>query len=943
MNEDFIVIRGARQHNLKNIDLNIPRDQLIVITGVSGSGKSSLAFDTIYAEGQRRFVESLSTYARQFLGQMDKPDVDYIEGLSPAIAIEQKISNINPRSTVGTLTEIYDYLRLVFAYIGQPHCPQCGKPIATQTIQQMVGQILELKTGSRVLVLAPMVEEKKGQHKTLLKKALSDGFIRARIDGKVFALEEETIDLKKTQKHTIELVVDRLVIGEDVQQRLTEALETALGLNSGNAVVCILGEKESKDIRFTEQSACPDCRVNIGQLEPRMFSFNNPLGACQMCGGMGEAIVGDPNKFVKNWDLSIREGGYLGYNRKPGTSSWTYYESIGKVYGFTPDTLLRDIPKEGLNVLMYGSGGKKLKIGETWREVKGTASSLLENYYRYLRSNSKSNRERAKQYEEQWFTKSLCPTCHGRRLRPEILGVTIEGKNIIQVTEMSIIQVIQFFQELKLTSQEKQIAQDALDEIMKRLNFLREVGLSYLTLNRITGTLSGGEAQRIRLATQIGSYLEDVLYILDEPSIGLHHRDKARLIKTLLTLKDLGNTIIVVEHDEDIIRTADYIIDLGPEAGDRGGNIVVSGSLPEVLACRGSITGQYLNGERSIPLPQQRRKPNNEALIIEGASQHNLKDITVKIPLGLFICITGVSGSGKSTLVNEILHKTLAKELHRAEQEPGRHKEIKGIEYLDKVIIIDQSPIGRSPRSNPATYTGVFDHIRALFTKTSEARARGYKEGRFSFNLKGGRCEKCEGAGQVKIDMQFLTDIYIICDECGGKRFNRETLEILYKEKNIYNVLEMTIEEAISFFSNIPKIKTILQTLYDVGLGYMKLGQPATTLSGGEAQRVKLAKELSRPATGKTLYILDEPTTGLHFADIQYLLDVLRRLVDQKNTVLVIEHNLDVIKTADYIIDLGPEGGEEGGEIIAEGSPEEIVQTRKSYTGQALAPYLQKH
>ncbi|GAB7387979.1 excinuclease ABC subunit UvrA [Bacillaceae bacterium] len=940
MGRDSIVIKGARAHNLKNIDVTIPRDKFVVLTGLSGSGKSSLAFDTIYAEGQRRYVESLSAYARQFLGQMDKPDVDSIEGLSPAISIDQKTTSRNPRSTVGTITEIYDYLRLLFARIGKPHCPVHGIEIASQTVEQMVDRILEYPERTRLQILAPLVQGRKGEHVKLLEDIRKQGFVRVRVDGEVRDLSEEIV-LEKNKKHTIEVVVDRIVLKAGIASRLADSLETALKLADGKAVVDVIGQEE---LLFSEKLACPECGFSINELAPRMFSFNSPYGACTVCDGLGTKMEVDPELVIPDRTKTLREGAIEPW---AGISS-TYYpqllESACRHFGVDMDVPVADLPREQLNKILYGNKGEKIKFryenefGQV-RESEIVFEGVIPNLQRrYRETGSDLIREQLESYMSQ----KPCPACNGYRLRPESLAVRINGKNIAYVTDLSVAEAERFFAELQLSEKEMAIARQILKEIRSRLQFLINVGLDYLTLSRSAGTLSGGEAQRIRLATQIGSSLTGVLYILDEPSIGLHQRDNAKLIKTLEQMRDLGNTLIVVEHDEDTMLACDYIIDIGPGAGAHGGRVVAAGTPEEVMRNEQSLTGQYLSGKKFIPLPAQRRKPNGKWLEIVGATEHNLQNVNVKIPLGVFTCVTGVSGSGKSTLINEILYKALARELHKAKEKPGAHREIRGIEHLDKVIDIDQSPIGRTPRSNPATYTGVFDDIREVFAQTNEAKMRGYKRGRFSFNVKGGRCEACRGDGIIKIEMHFLPDVYVPCEVCKGKRYNRETLEVKYKGKTIADVLEMTVEEALEFFKNIPRIQRKLQTLYDVGLGYMKLGQPATTLSGGEAQRVKLASELYRRSNGRTLYILDEPTTGLHFEDIDRLLKVLQRLVDNGDTVLVIEHNLDVIKTADHIIDLGPEGGERGGRIIAQGTPEEIAAAAHSYTGQFLQPILER-
>lgn len=935
-----LVIKGAREHNLKNIDLTIPRDKLVVFTGLSGSGKSSLAFDTIYAEGQRRYVESLSAYARQFLGQMEKPDVDYIEGLSPAISIDQKTTSHNPRSTVGTVTEIYDYLRLLFARVGQPYCPKCQRPIAQQTVTQMVDQLMVYPERTKMQILAPVVRGRKGEHRQLLDNIAKEGFVRVRVDGEICDVSED-INLDKNKKHTIEVVVDRIMIKDGIESRLADSLETALSLAEGIVVVDIVGDKE---ITFSEHFACVDCGISFEEITPRIFSFNSPYGACDECSGLGVKMEVDPDLVIPDKSLSLNQGAIAPWNKKTHGYYHQLLAAVAGHYGIDMDVPVKDLPKEQLDIILWGSRGEKITFRyvnrfNRRRVYETTFEGVIPNLERrYRESQSDSSRSDIENY----LSAQRCPKCRGARLRPEALAVKIGGKNIYEVTRMSIVEARDFFNNLELSERQQLIARQILKEINERLGFLVSVGLDYLTLDRAAGTLSGGEAQRIRLATQIGSSLVGVLYILDEPSIGLHQRDNARLINTLKKLRDLGNTLIVVEHDEDTIREADYIVDIGPGAGAHGGEVVAAGTLEDIIACRRSETGQYLSGAKRIPVPEFRRPGNGKWLVIEGAREHNLQNIDVKIPLGVFNCVTGVSGSGKSTLINEILYKTLAQKLHRAKVKPGKCKAIRGIEHLDKVIDIDQSPIGRTPRSNPATYTGVFDYIRELFSQTPEAKMRGYKPGRFSFNVKGGRCEACRGDGIIKIEMHFLPDVYVPCEVCKGARYNRETLEVKYKGKNISDVLNMTVDQAVEFFQNIPKIYRKLKTLQDVGLGYIKLGQPATTLSGGEAQRVKLAAELSRRSNGKTLYILDEPTTGLHMADIHKLLKVLQRLTDAGDTVLVIEHNLDVIKTADYIIDLGPEGGSKGGRVIAAGTPEEVAATPGSYTGEYLRPVLER-
>ena len=938
---DNIVVKGAKAHNLKNINVTIPRDKLVVITGLSGSGKSSLAFDTLYAEGQRRYVESLSSYARQFLGLMEKPDVESIEGLSPAIAIDQKTTSKNPRSTVGTVTEIYDYIRLLYARIGEPHCPNCGKKIEKQTIDQIVETVMNLEKGTKIQVLAPVIRGKKGEYKTLLENFSKEGFVRARVDGEIFELTDD-IDLDRKKKHSIDLVVDRLIIKEDIRSRLAESIE--ISLKYANNLVVI--STPHNEILFSQNYACPDCNISIEELSPRMFSFNNPFGACPECTGIGylmrmneDLIIPDKNKTLYDGVKAFGSSSM----KKGDTMAKMYFESIAKHYGVDIKVPIKKLPKDFLNKILYGTGNEKIdfKYTSVAGERKFTAPfegviPTLERRYRETKSQG------MRDFYEYYMTESPCEACHGARLKKESLAVTVGGKNIQELTNMSITKIQDFINNLKLDKTKTFIANQILKELNKRLQFLVDVGLEYLTLSRPAGTLSGGEAQRIRLATQIGAGLTGVLYILDEPSIGLHQRDNDKLIATLKKLRDLGNTVIVVEHDEDTMYAADYIIDIGPEAGIHGGNVICTGTVENIKQNPNSITGAYLSGRKQIKVPEKRRKPNGKSIEIKGARENNLKNIDVKIPLGVFTCVTGVSGSGKSTLINEILYKGLAKELYKSSEFPGKHDKILGIDNIDKVINIDQSPIGRTPRSNPATYTGVFDLIRDIFAGTNEAKLRGYEKGRFSFNVSGGRCETCQGDGVLKIEMHFLPDIYVPCEVCHGKRYNRETLEVKYKGKNISDVLDMTVEEALDFFSNIPKIKQKIQTLYDVGLGYIKLGQPSTTLSGGEAQRVKLATELSKRATGKTLYILDEPTTGLHTADVHRLIDILQRLVDTGNSIVVIEHNLDLIKTADYIIDLGPESGEKGGEVIAIGTPEQIIKNEKSYTGKFLKKLLEK-
>lgn len=939
MQHDKIVIKGAKENNLKNIDIEIPRDKLVVFTGLSGSGKSSLAFDTIYAEGQRRYIESLSSYARMFLGQMEKPNVESIEGLSPAISIDQKTTSKNPRSTVGTVTEIYDYLRLLYARIGIPHCPVCGREIKQQTVDQIVDSIMSLPDGTKFQILSPVIRGKKGEHAKELSNALKAGFVRARIDGEITELTEG-MKLKKTYKHTIEIIVDRLVVKEGIRTRLADSIETTTKHSGGNVIIDVIGDRE---YLYSLNYACPEHGISMDKLSPRMFSFNNPYGACPTCTGLGTFLKVDPDLVIPNKNLSISEGAICasGWGKaEKGSIAAMYYNALGKEFDFTLKTPIKDISKDGLNAILYGTD-YKLKMSRSTLYGSGNYMSEFEGVINNLeRRYKETTSDWAKWEIEQVMTACRCPDCNGTRLKPEILSVTVGGKNISEFCDMSIVAAIEFINNLELTEKEQFISESILKEINSRLNFLKSVGLEYLTLSRSSGTLSGGESQRIRLATQIGSSLMGVVYILDEPSIGLHQRDNDKLLGTLQRLRDLGNTLIVVEHDEDTMRAADYIVDIGPGAGVHGGEVVCAGKVDDIIACKDSITGMYLSGERKIPIPEQRRKGNGNVLTVKGAAENNLKKIDVDFPLGCFTCITGVSGSGKSSLINEILYKNLANELNNAKKPLGKFDEMLGLEYLDKVINIDQSPIGRTPRSNPATYTGIFTDIRELYAQTQDSKVRGYNAGRFSFNVKGGRCEACQGDGIVKIEMHFLADVYVPCEVCGGARYNRETLEVKYKGKSIYDVLEMTVEEALAFFEHLPKIKRKLQTLYDVGLGYVKLGQSATTLSGGEAQRVKLASELSKRPTGKTVYILDEPTTGLHTADVHKLIDVLQKIVDSGNTVIVIEHNLDVIKTADYIIDLGPEGGDKGGKIVVCGTPEKVAKCKKSYTGKYLKNIL---
>lgn len=937
----YIKIRGANEHNLKCIDVDIPRDEFVVLTGLSGSGKSSLAFDTIYAEGQRRYMESLSSYARQFLGQMEKPDVESIEGLPPAISIDQKSTNRNPRSTVGTVTEIYDYFRLLYARIGIPHCPKCGRAIEKQTIDQMVDAVMKLPERTRIQILAPVVRGRKGEHQKLFEKAKKGGYVRVIVDGNMYELSEE-IPMDKNIKHNIDIVVDRLVVKPGIEKRLTDSLENVFELTEGNAIVDVV---DGEPMNFSQNFACPDCGISVDEVEPRSFSFNNPFGACPVCYGLGYKMEFDENLMIPDKTLSISEGAIqvMGWQSCTDPSSYTYatLKALSEGYGFSLDTPYKDLPKEIRHMLIHGGDGRILKVHYKGQRGEGVYDlnweGLIKNVERRYRE---TGSDTMKQEYEQFMRITPCAACHGQRLKQSSLAVTVADKNIYEMTDMSVKDLVKYLAEMQLTEQQQFIGNQILKEIRARVGFLQEVGLDYLTLTRATGTLSGGEAQRIRLATQIGSGLVGVAYILDEPSIGLHQRDNDKLLHALMNLKNLGNTLIVVEHDEDTMRAADYIVDIGPAAGVHGGEVVAAGTAADIMKCKKSITGAYLSGRMKIPVPSKRRRPTG-FLTIKGARENNLKNIDVQVPLGIMTCITGVSGSGKSSLTNEILYKHLARTLNRARCIPGDHDDILGVEQLDKIIDIDQSPIGRTPRSNPATYTGVFDMIRDLFAATPDAKARGYKKGRFSFNVKGGRCEACSGDGIIKIEMHFLPDVYVPCEVCGGRRYNRETLEVRYKGKTIYDVLDMTVEEALEFFKNVPTIHRKIQTLYDVGLSYVKLGQPSTELSGGEAQRIKLATELSKRGTGKTIYVLDEPTTGLHFADVHKLVEILRKLSDGGNTVVVIEHNLDVIKTADYIIDMGPEGGDGGGTVIAQGTPEEICKVPESYTGQFLKPYLE--
>ena len=942
MPKQYIKIRGANEHNLKNISVDIPRNELVVLTGLSGSGKSSLAFDTIYAEGQRRYMESLSSYARQFLGQMEKPDVESIEGLSPAISIDQKSTNRNPRSTVGTVTEIYDYMRLLYARIGIPHCPKCGREIKKQTVDQMVDQIMELPERTRIQLLAPMVRGRKGRHEKVLEQAKKSGYVRVRIDGNLHELTEE-IQLEKNIKHNIEIVVDRLVVKEEIEKRLADSIETVMKLSGG---LMILDVFDGEPVNFSQSFSCPDCGISIEEVEPRSFSFNNPFGACPECFGLGYKMEFDEDLMIPDKSLSIKEGAIavLGWQScaKEGSFSRAILDALAKEYHFDLDTPFEDYPKEIHDILIYGTQGKKVAVHYTGQRGTGVYDVAFEGLIENVNRRYRETFSQASKAEYETFMRiTPCTACHGKRLKKESLAVTVGGKNIFDATDMSIVKFKEFIDGLKLSEMQKMIGEQILKEIRARIMFLIDVGLDYLSLSRATGTLSGGEAQRIRLATQIGSGLVGVAYILDEPSIGLHQRDNDKLLKTLTHLRDLGNSVIVVEHDEDTMMAADCIVDIGPGAGEHGGKVVAVGTAEEIMKCEDSITGAYLSGRRSIPVPSERRQPTGW-LKVRGARENNLKNVDVDIPLGVMTCVTGVSGSGKSSLVNEILYKSLAKKLNRARTIAGAHDGIDGVDQLDKIIAIDQSPIGRTPRSNPATYTGVFDLIRDLFAATPDAKAKGYSKGRFSFNVKGGRCEACSGDGIIKIEMHFLPDVYVPCEVCGGKRYNRETLEVKYKGKSIYDVLNMTVEEALKFFENVPSISRKIATLNDVGLSYIRLGQPSTELSGGEAQRIKLATELSRRGTGKTIYVLDEPTTGLHFADVHKLVEILRRLSEGGNTVVVIEHNLDVIKTADYIIDMGPEGGDRGGTVIARGTPEQMAESPVSYTGRYVKKYLEK-
>lgn len=939
MKKDVIRIKGAKEHNLKNVDLEIPRNEFVVLTGLSGSGKSSLAFDTIYAEGQRRYMESLSSYARQFLGQMEKPDVDSIEGLSPAISIDQKSTNRNPRSTVGTVTEIYDYFRLLYARIGIPHCPKCGKPISKQTVDQMVDRIMEMEEGTKFQLLAPIVRGRKGRHEKIFSNAKRSGYVRVRVDGNIYDLEEE-ITLDKNKKHNIEIVVDRLVVKKGIDKRLSDSIETTLDLADGLMTVDIIG---GEPMNFSQSFSCPDCDISIDEIEPRSFSFNNPFGACPVCHGLGYKMEFDVDLMIPDQKLSIAEGAIqvMGWQSCTDKKSYTraILDALAKEFKFDLNTPFKDYPKKIKDILLYGTNGKEVKVYYTGQRGQGVYDVAFEGLIRNVGRRYRESSESMKAEYENYMTVTPCEECHGQRLKAESLAVTVAGKNIAEMCEMSVGEILTFLDEMELTERQQFIGSQILKEIKARVGFLNNVGLEYLTLSRATGTLSGGEAQRIRLATQIGSGLVGVAYILDEPSIGLHQRDNDKLINTLKNLKDLGNTLLVVEHDEDTMLAADHIVDVGPGAGENGGEIIAQGTAQQIMKNKKSITGAYLSGRIKIPVPKERRKPAGWMKVI-GARENNLKNIDVDIPLGVFTCVTGVSGSGKSSLINQIVYKRLAKELNRAKIKAGKHTDIEGFDQLDKIIDIDQSPIGRTPRSNPATYTGVFDQIRDLFAMTKDARSRGYNKGRFSFNKKGGRCEACAGDGIIKIEMHFLPDVYVPCEVCQGKRYNRETLEVLYKGKSIYDVLDMTVEEACEFFASIPSISRKMETLRDVGLSYIRLGQPSTQLSGGEAQRIKLATELSKRSTGKTIYILDEPTTGLHFADVHKLVDILGKLTEGGNTVIVIEHNLEVIKTADYIIDIGPEGGNKGGTVVAQGTPEEICKVEQSYTGKYLNKYL---
>ena len=941
MKNETIRIKGARENNLKNIDLEIPRNQFVVLTGLSGSGKSSLAFDTIYAEGQRRYMESLSSYARQFLGQMEKPDVDSIEGLSPAISIDQKSTNRNPRSTVGTVTEIYDYFRLLYARIGIPHCPKCGKPISRQTVDQMVDRLMQLEEGTRIQLLAPIVRGRKGEHKKIFQNAKKSGYVRVRVDGSIYDLSED-IPMEKNRKHNIEIVVDRLVIRPGVEKRMTDSIETTLNLTDGLMTADVIG---GEPINFSQSFSCPDCGISIDEIEPRSFSFNNPFGAYPVCHGLGYKMEFDPDLMIPDQKLSIDEGAIQVFGWQSCTDKKSYtraiLDALAREYQFDLSTPFCEYPEKIKNILLYGTGGHEVKVHYKGQRGEGVYDVAFEGIIKNVSRRYRESSQRMKAEYEAFMTITPCDACHGQRLKAESLAVTVADKNIAEMCDMSVGELAAFLDQMELTERQQLIGAQVLKEIRARIGFLNDVGLEYLTLTRATGTLSGGEAQRIRLATQIGSGLVGVAYILDEPSIGLHQRDNDKLIRTLKNLRDLGNTLIVVEHDEDTMLAADHIVDIGPRAGEFGGEVVAQGTAEEIMENENSITGAYLSGRIQIPVPKERRKPTGFLKVV-GAAENNLKHIDVEFPLGVFTCVTGVSGSGKSSLVNQILYKRLAKELNRAKTKAGKHDDIIGFDQLDKIIDIDQSPIGRTPRSNPATYTGVFDQIRELFAMTKDAKAKGYNKGRFSFNKKGGRCEACAGDGIIKIEMHFLPDVYVPCEVCHGKRYNRETLEVKYKGKSIYDVLNMTVDEACTFFENLPSIRRKIETLRDVGLGYIRLGQPSTELSGGEAQRIKLASELSKRSTGKTIYILDEPTTGLHFADVHKLIDILGKLTEGGNTVIVIEHNLEVIKTADYIIDMGPEGGSGGGTVVASGTPEEICEVEASYTGQYLKKYLQE-